>query len=159
MKLDYLLFVCLFSALPLDASTAVDANPYRLIGQKNSFRLMPLMQLQVEAPRPSAKIVLQGTTTVLGRRQALLALTLPDNIPEIYVILGEGERTAGVEVVQINHTARTVQVLNYAEKQELSLNADTRVAQRPHQQIQLHGRGNVISSQRQIISTIQIPAP
>jgi len=140
------------------ASATADANLYGLIVQKNSFRLLPLVQLPIEAPRPSAKIVLQGMTTVLGRRQVLLQLTLPGSVSEVSVILGEGERTGCVEVIQVDQSARTVRVLNYGQTQELSLKADSRVPLASRQKIQLGG-ANIISIQRPAIFTFQNPEP
>jgi hypothetical protein len=116
-----LLLVALFRMAPLAASASPDRSAYQMIAQKNSFRLLPPVVLRAEAPRPTAKIKLQGMTTVLGRPLALLKLTLADNTSEFSVILGQGEQAAGVEVIQINGPSRTVGVSNGGNWQLLFL--------------------------------------
>lgn len=127
MKANTINLTCLFFAglvsPTIFAAAAADANPYRLIGHKNSFRLQPLVNTRVEVLSPSAKIGFQGLTTVLGRPLALMKLALPGNAPEVSVILGEGERMACVEVLQINESARSVTVQNGGRWQLLVLEA------------------------------------
>ena len=127
MKLNYLLSVCFFSAMWLAAGAAVDAHPYHVIVQKNPFRLQSPIQLPIEPPRPTAMVKLQGTTTVLGRPQALVKLALPGNGSEVYTILEEGERAAGIEVMQIDSANRNVSVRNEGTKQVLFLEAGSPV--------------------------------
>ena len=129
IKLTCLSFACLVGATTPAALAAPTANPYALIGQKNSFRLQPMVQVTIEAPRRSAKIGLQGLTTALGRRQALLKLILPGNVAEASVILGEGEQAGCVEVRQINESTGVVTVLNCGTTQFLFLNADSSAPQ------------------------------
>ena len=125
-KLTRLSLTTLFSAASFAASAVVDTNPYQLIGQKNSFRLQPLAAPPAAPLPPSAMIKLQGLTTALDRPMVLMKLTLPSNVSECSVILGEGERAADVEVVQINTSGKTVMVLNGGKGQLLFLEPDFR---------------------------------
>jgi len=129
IKLTCLLFAGLVS--PTMFAAAPDANPYRLIGQKNSFRLQPPVNTRVEVLSPSAKIGFQGLTTVLGRPLALMTVRPPGNAPEVSVILGEGDRTACVEVIQISESGKTVKLLNCDTTQILFLEAAATVSPAP----------------------------
>jgi len=125
-KLTRLSLAAIFCAASFAASAVVDTNPYQLIGQKNSFRLLPLAASPAAPLPPSAMIKLQGLTTVLARPLVLMKLTLPSNASELSVTLGEGERAADVEVVRINTSGKTVMVLNGGKWQLLFLDPDLR---------------------------------
>src|SRR6266568_6992306 len=123
-----LLAVCLLSAIALVVSAANEGGPYRVIFEKNSFRLQPPKTHIEVPPSLTARIVLQGVTTILGRRQVLLRITLPPHPPEpareASVILGEGEMTDGIMVLEIDGRIGSVRVLNHGTEQTLSLRGD-----------------------------------
>jgi hypothetical protein len=124
LRLPGLLLANLVSVLPL-AATSPEVNPYGLISQKNTFRLLQIPEVTIENPRPFAKLALQGLTTVLGYPQVLIKVVPPGNASgasgEVSLILGVGEAVGSIEVLEIDNSARVVRVLNYGIRQELSL--------------------------------------
>jgi hypothetical protein len=102
-------------------------NPYEPIVGRNVFALRPPTPLTNTSTTPvvaPAGIELQGLTTILGRPQVLLKIKLPPKPPEPAkdqsFVLDIGQREGEVEVVSIDMTAGTVQLMNQGK--ELALN-------------------------------------
>lgn len=113
------------SAMPVSAAET-ETNPYGAITQKNSFRLLPVViKANTEVPTPRAGVVLQGFAVIFDRRYALLKIH-PAPEPggaagDVAVVLGEGDKSDGIEVVQIDGQSGSVLVRNCGADQRLSL--------------------------------------
>lgn len=81
-------------------------NPTNEIAKKNAFGLK---QKEVEVPTVAvasapapANIILTGMAKLSGRKQVFLKLAQPGETQPKYLRLGEKDREAGVEVLEIN---------------------------------------------------------
>jgi hypothetical protein len=100
------------------ASGAQDPRLYQTIPDKNVFKLRdpPPVTAPVKPVENSTlpKIILNGITTIFGRKMALMKLMLPTKTPgdtgERSLMLREGERENDVEVLQINEKNGSVRV-------------------------------------------------
>ncbi|TAL04078.1 MAG: hypothetical protein EPO07_05370 [Verrucomicrobia bacterium] len=122
------LLVALAGLESFASQRAENNNPYRLIGDRNLFRLQPAVA-HVEPPPPLARILLQGVTSSLGRRYALLLVTAPGSQqstarPEAFV-LAEGESAGGVALLQVEEKSGKVRVNNCGVEQTLELHAES----------------------------------
>jgi hypothetical protein len=107
---------------------SASASPYAGIPARNIFALRippPSVPLTEPAP-PAAKLRLNGITTILGGKLALLKCTLPpasgSPAKEEFYILGEGERAGTVAVLSIDEKAGLVRVDNSGSIVNLSFN-------------------------------------
>lgn len=119
------------AALTVCPSLGADGSPYDTIGNRNVFGLRPapLPAPPLDLPSASsAKITLQGITTILGRRQVLMRVQLPAKPPtpaiERALVLSEGESDGDIKVVAINAAKGTVQILNQGAPLMLDLEND-----------------------------------
>jgi hypothetical protein len=95
-------------------------NPYQTIKERNIFGLVPPVTTPVIAektPDPP-KVYLQGITTVLDVKMALLKVQMPAHPGqppqgEQSFVLAEGQRQGELEVIAIDETARKVKVRNF----------------------------------------------
>jgi hypothetical protein len=101
-------------------------NPYQAITERNIFGLKPPtppVSPEDNNRVPASKIKLTGITTILGRKQALLLVTVPPRPPqparEDSYILTEGQRDGEIEVLNIDETAGSVKVKNHGVVQTL----------------------------------------
>lgn len=109
-------------ALTLLSSPAVHAaasNPYGGIVDRNVFSLKPAPLVDptpAAPPTPPVKLFLNGITTILGNKRALLRAQIPPHPPEPAkeenYMLTEGQRDGGIEVLSIDEHAGIVKVNN-----------------------------------------------
>ena len=105
--------VCVLTSLMLCAGAKAigadsAANPYQGIVDRNVFGLKP----PPPPPRPednkppAPKITLNGITTILGNKRALMSVQMPARPPEPAkpqsFFLAEGQRDGDIEVLEIN---------------------------------------------------------
>jgi len=104
------------------SATAVDSSgtPYQGIVDRNVFGLRPPPPPpSPEANKPPApKITLQGITTILGKKIVLMKVTVPATKPgakveEVPLTLAVGQKSEGVEVLEINELEGMVKVNDY----------------------------------------------
>jgi hypothetical protein len=108
----------------------VAGNPYEGIASRNVFRLRPsLYQEQLPAPVLLPRVTLNGITTILGDRRALLRVTHPAQPPEpateMSCILAVGQREGPVEVLVIDETAGSITINNSGTVMVLTLAKDS----------------------------------
>jgi hypothetical protein len=112
------------------ATIGTDANPYLSITERNTFGLKPPVSIgPPEPPKPAAsKIVLQGVTTILGRRQVLFKINVPARAPEpareSNYMLSEGQRDGEIEVIEVNEKTGIVKFNNAGMIEVLSMDKD-----------------------------------
>jgi hypothetical protein len=119
--------VASFTLLSLEATAGLIANAkdFATIARNNAFRLntsKPELKPPVIQPN-LPRVSLQGVTTLLDSRQALLTIqtaTKPD-AAEVSCILGEGQALVGVKVLRIDMESATVWLTNQDVEQVLSL--------------------------------------
>lgn len=104
------------------AATADGSNPYsETIAGRNVFSLKtpppPPNPEDLVKKDPPPKILLQGLTTILGRRQVLYKVQLPAKqgqpAKEESFVAAEGERNGEIEVLQIDENAGVVKFNNH----------------------------------------------
>ncbi len=120
--------VCVAAAARMPEKTA---DQYEGISERNLFGLKGQPQsapepAQVEAP---TKLFLTGITTILGAKRVLLKEQAPAGSPagpkqDQSLILAEGQREGGVEVLQIDPKAGKVKVNNSGVIQTLTFDRD-----------------------------------
>ena len=115
------------SALCL-AARAVPAetpeSPYQEIIDRNVFNIRPPAPPNPDENKPPPpKITLQGITTILGNKRALLKCPEPPKpgqpAQEEALILAEGQRDGDIEVLEIDEKGGTVKVNNHGVVQTL----------------------------------------
>lgn len=123
MRLCRKVVILSISLLSFIAGAATD--DFASISKRNVFGLLP--------PKPEQKppeirpelpqITLQGVTTILDVRQALLKIQSKAklNATEICCILSEGQERAGVRMLKIEMESGTVWLTNQGAEQVLSL--------------------------------------
>lgn len=121
MKLYRNVLVLGVSLLPLIAWASAD---FTTIPRKNVFRLLPkpepkLVEVKAELPQ----LTLQGVTTLLDSRQALLKIQSKAKLTptEICCILSEGQERDGVRVLRIEMESGTVWLTNQGAEQVLAI--------------------------------------
>jgi hypothetical protein len=115
------LSVLVFEAGPRAiAAGPAGASPYEAIVERNVFGLRPPPPPpDPEANKPPPpKIMLQGITTILGNKRALLKMQMPPKPGEQpkgeqSFILAEGEREGDVEVLEIDDKTGIVKVKDF----------------------------------------------
>ena len=122
MRLYFKVLILGVSLLPFIAEAATD--DFSTIPKRNVFRLLPKpepkhVEIQPELPQVS----LQGLTTILDSRQALLKIQskAKPNATEVCCILGEGQERDGVRVLRIEMESGTVRLANQGNNQVLTL--------------------------------------
>lgn len=137
-----LVFFCLgtIAVGSLAGATTSLENPYEVIYSRNVFRLRPPASATAAAPQPTvplSTIILTGITTVLGNKRAFLEITPPPKPPQpakpISCILTEGQREAGIEVLQIDPKTEFVKVLNNGTTMTLTFDKNGRKTTPPPQ--------------------------
>ena len=114
---------CIAGAVALwAAATALavesSGSPYQSIVVRNVFGLKdpPPPQRPEDNKPPPPKIMLQGITTILGKKRALMKVMTPPKPgakPEDQsLILTEGQREGDIEVLEIDEVNKTVKVNN-----------------------------------------------
>lgn len=111
----FLLVLCESASAQLQTTAG---NPYRLITVRNVFglRAPPPPAAAKQTPVAAPQIILNGLSTITGRKLALLKLEFPakpaQKQREELCILKEGEEDGPVRVLQIDMKAQTVKVDN-----------------------------------------------
>lgn len=111
------------SLLPFITEAATD--DFASIPKRNVFRLLPPKpepkppEIQPELPQ----VALQGVTTILDSRQALLKIQSKAKLAaaEVCCILGEGQERDGVKVLRIDMESGTVWLANQGSEQILTI--------------------------------------
>ena len=97
------------------------ASPYQKIVERNLFNLKapPAPGSNLPPPPPPPTVTLTSITTILGKK--LVTMTVPGKPgqPVQNLMLAEGQGQEGIEVLQIDETAGTVQVKNQGIEQTL----------------------------------------
>lgn len=114
--LVYLLSSLVLCARTNGAATDSSAGPYQGIVERNVFGLKapppPADPEPVKPPPP--KLILNGITTMGGKRALLSTPPVPGKTPAEaraqYYTLAEGQRDGDLEVLEVNERARTVKV-------------------------------------------------
>jgi len=110
-----------------------DNGAYEAIPNRNVFGLRPPQQAIVtNAPPPLPKLILQGITTILGNKRALLreepaaqpGIKAPAPGEARSMILTEGQAEGDVEVLQIDENAGSVMVKNSGTLMTLTFEKD-----------------------------------
>lgn len=122
----------LFLSLDIPAATATpEENPYaRTIVGRNAFSLNKKVHARTEDSPPTQppRIVLQGVTNTLPRRQVLFKVQVParPGMPAqvMSCVLSEGERLGEIEVLGIDVRAGTIKFNNHGFVQTLSMADD-----------------------------------
>jgi hypothetical protein len=99
--------VCL---LLCGSGTSVSARPvtndYHVIVDRNLFGLRPVPPAPGPEPATPPKITLTGITTILGDKEVLMKVQVPSKPPQPpkdeSLILSEGQRKDGIQVLAIN---------------------------------------------------------
>jgi hypothetical protein len=121
MRLLHKVVVFSISLLPLVADAAAD---FASIPTKNVFRLLPKLEQKPPEIQPELpQVTLQGVTTLLDSRQALLKIQSKAKLTatEVCCILGEGQERDGVRVLRIEMESGTVWLTNQGAGQVLGL--------------------------------------
>jgi len=120
-----LLATIAFSLLVIQASCGFAAEGFGSILLKNAFRLSPPKPepIPVQIKMVIPKVILQGLTTLLDARHALLKIQSASSSGAIEVccVLAEGQARDGVEVLQIEMKSCRVLLKNQGTHQLLSL--------------------------------------
>ena len=123
MRLYFKVLILGVSLLPFIAEATTD--DFSNIPKRNVFRLLPpkLEQKPPEFQPEFPKVTLQGVTTILDSRQALLKIQINAKLtaPEVCCILGEGQERGGVRVLRIEMESGTVWLTNQAAEQVLAI--------------------------------------
>jgi hypothetical protein len=108
-----------------DLRAGMLGDDFAAISRKNAFRLSPPKPAPkpVEMPPELPQVSLQGLTTLLDLRQALLKIQMKrkTGVIEVPCILGEGQARDGIKVLRIDMKSETVWLLNQDSEQVLSL--------------------------------------
>ena len=105
-------------------------NHYQSIPERNLFALKPAPPPPTNDPPPLAlpKIVLNGITTVLGRKLAIMKALFPakpgEAAKEETYMLAEGQRDGDIEVLQVDEKAGSVRLNNFGTIMTLTLDKD-----------------------------------
>jgi hypothetical protein len=124
--------VCLAGAAVISASAQAKSdlpagNPYAIIIMRNVFGLQPLAPPAPPAPAttPLPKIMLKGTMSIFGSREALFSVVKPaspeHSASDKSYMLKEGELQDGIEVRQVNEKAGVAIFANHGTIQEIKL--------------------------------------
>lgn len=121
MKLYRYALVLGVSLLPLIAEAATD--DFASIPKRNVFRLLPPKPKPPEIQPELPQISLQGLTTILDSRQALLKIQskVKPNATEVCCILREGQERDGIKVLWIEMESGTVRLTNQGAEQVLAI--------------------------------------
>jgi hypothetical protein len=123
LKLQCRIYFLGLSLLSFIAEAATD--DFASIPKRNVFRLLPpkLEQKPTEVQPELPQLTLQGVTTLLDSRQALLKIQSKAKLNAIGVccILGEGQERDGVRVLRIEMESGTVWLANQGNDQVLTL--------------------------------------
>lgn len=118
------LIVLSFAFLLIDSQAGSAIEGFSTIAQKNVFRLSaPKAEHKVEVKPELPVVSLQGLSTLLDRRQALLKIQAgaKPNPTEICCILGEGQERNGIKVLRIDMESGTVWFTNQGAEQALNI--------------------------------------
>jgi len=141
MKRGEITLVCLAAGLVSSASARAAAptspvwlgNPYTNIVERNLFGLKPPSPPKDPNEKPAPplpKIIVDGITSILGRRQVLMKIAQPPNQVASYV-LSEGERVDEIEVIEVNEKAASVKFKNHGTEQVIGISTNTVAASMP----------------------------
>ena len=132
MQRGRIIEICaLVSVLLIARAKAVSnqAGSYEGIAERNVFHLhppplQPPMDIGSFRP-PLPKITLAGTTSILGKKLALLTMPAaqPNALPES-MMLAEGQAQEGIEIREIDEKAGIVKIINHGEPQTLDFDHD-----------------------------------
>ncbi len=122
---------CLLSTVSPAATGTPKENPYaRTIVGRNAFSLNKEAPAKTVVPPPvlPPRIILQGVTNILPRRQVLFKVQMPARpgtpVREISCVLSEGERLGEIEVLEIDVRAGTIKFNNHGFVQTLTMADD-----------------------------------
>jgi hypothetical protein len=116
---------CAWALAFTTANAPAETGRFETIAKQNAFRLSqpaPESTRAVEPARP--RLALQGLTTILGVRHALLSIQLLSHPKEPLprsCVLTEGECQFDVMILHIDMQAETVRVRNVGIEQTLTL--------------------------------------
>lgn len=125
MKYCGRMLVCVLVGVAINAGAMVSVSivkdgPYRAIGRRNLFGLVPMVNSPTEVPAsiiPRPRITLAGTTTLLGYKTAFLMLSAAKGGARECLLLREGETQEEIHVRTIGDNE--VKVVNHGEEQTL----------------------------------------
>jgi len=110
------------SLLPFIAEAATD--DFASIPKRNVFRLLPKLEQKPPEIQPELpQLTLQGVTTLLDSRQALLKIQSKAKLTptEVCCILSEGQERDGVKVLRVEMESGTVWLTNQGVEQVLAI--------------------------------------
>src|SRR6266850_3328059 len=117
--------------LSLSASGIPTDSGYQTIPEKNIFRLKELPVEQPTNPEPKValpKVFLTGITTIFGNKMALFRVQYParpgEPAKEESLILAEGQRDGGIEVLGVDEVTKQVRVNNFGSEMTLTFEKD-----------------------------------
>jgi hypothetical protein len=113
------------------ASETAGVSPYQAVVERNVFGLksLPPPPGPNDNKPPPPKIYLQGITTILGNKRALLKTAMSpkpgeQSKGEQSFVLAEGQREGEIEVLEIDDKAGTVKVKNFGTIVDLDFDKD-----------------------------------
>src|SRR6516165_3916876 len=121
MKRGFKVWVCALGTAALAAeihasinSGAVSDSPYTIIPVRNVFDLRepPTNIASTNPVTPTLNVKLTGLTTILGYKQAVFSVTEQGRPQPITIVLAEGERQNGVELVSLDMQEKTANIKN-----------------------------------------------
>lgn len=121
--------ILIFSAGARGDGSLRTKNPYAMIFTRNVFGLQPMPVVSPPATTPPAlpKITLNGTTSILGPREALFNVTEQSPSGQVTgnksYLLKEGETQDGIEVTRVDEGTEVVFFYNHGTLQQIKLGA------------------------------------
>lgn len=109
---------------------ASSGEPYGQIVERNLFGLHDPVVVQPPTVQPILpKVILTGTTTILGNRMVFVKIQVPQKPGEQpqgeqSLMLAEGQRESGVEVLQIDEKAGSVRINNSGTEMTITFEKD-----------------------------------
>src|SRR5437867_2251257 len=117
--------------LSFSASGIPTDSGYQTIPEKNIFRLKEPAVEQPAKPEPPValpKVCLTGSTTIFGNKMALFRVQYPgrpgEPAKEESLVLAEGQRDGGIEVLGVDEVRKEVRVNNSGTEMTLNFEKD-----------------------------------
>jgi hypothetical protein len=116
---------------------AASADYYQQIPARNLFGLREPPQIQPEVVKPQVPRILLSGITTMGSKLAFLKVQAPprpgeQQQPDQSLMLTEGQREGGIEILEINEKAGTIRVNNFGTEMTIGFDKDAdKVAKNP----------------------------